>query len=93
MIFSNVSENPNPPFYVGEVIVAVDALPGAFIKNGRTYRVVWCDKYFCNDQWFWGVRVHVDSDWTLAPRIFRSMAKFNKMIFEKLNQQQPICAN
>lgn len=76
-------------FYVGEQVIAVDALPGACVQNGKVYTVYSCECRinpanglgpFC----YVGVQGHgVKTHNWLRPTIFRSIERPISMTFEK----------
>lgn len=83
----------NQPFYIGEKVVAVDALPGSLIKNGRPYEISACHYSSNNGKMYWYVGVvGVNNNW-MRPSIFASMETAIIMSFEKLNEEVPIHAN
>ncbi len=45
------------PFYEGQTVIAVDALPKSIIKNGLLYEVYSCEYAECKGQMFWYVGV------------------------------------
>lgn len=85
------------PFYVGEHVIAVDALPGAGVKNGLVYVVYSCEtgKGQDNNQyWYVGVEGNgYKSHNRITPRLFRSIEQLSLMMFEKVTKEQPIHAN
>lgn len=65
-----MSPGGDKPFYVGEKVIAVDAMSGSLIKNGQVYEVYSCDMRRCSDgcsYWYVGVTGHHNS---LRPTIF-----------------------
>lgn len=93
------TDNEGPPFYIGETVIAVDAIKGSVIKNGLIYRVYSCN-FLINPAnglgpfWYVGVeREGFKSHDSLRPSIFRSIDKPVLMVFEKLTEQIPIIAN
>lgn len=84
------------PFYIGESVVAVDALQGSAIKNGIIYKVYSCDYAECKGKWFWYVGVQREgykSHDRVRPSIFASMNKAVMMTFMEISEQQPVHAN
>lgn len=62
------------PFYEGQRVLAVDALPGSSIKNGQQYIVSDChyspsNNPIANGKWFWYVGIIGFHRW-LRPGIF-----------------------
>jgi len=62
------------PFYIGQNVVAVDAVAGSRIKNGQNYIVTSCDYLMspnpiANGKYFWYVGVKGSHKW-LRPTIF-----------------------
>lgn len=87
------------PFYVGETVVAVDAKPQSEIKNGKMYRVYSCECRInpangLGPFWYVGVESndYRSHDW-LTPKLFASIDTPTLMVFEKINESQPIHAN
>lgn len=86
----------NQPFYIGEKVICVDALPGATVKNGKHYTVYSCDLDRCKGGWYWYVGVEGNGIRThnrIRPSIFRSIETVRLMEFSKLIKEQPIHAN
>lgn len=84
--------NGEPYFRIGEWVVAVDAVRGAFIKNGQIYEIIDVPIYRANGFLWWGVCVHVRPGHIIAPRIFRPL-QLVPMAFKEINEAQPIIAN
>lgn len=87
------------PFYVGETVIAVDALPGSHIKNGLLYCVYSCECRInpangLGPFWYVGVERedYRSHDW-LTPRLFASIDTPQLMVFERISKEQPIHAN
>jgi len=64
----------NPPFAINQKVVAVDAISGSRIKNGRVYEVYSCDyaqstNPIANGKFFWYVGV-IGHHNRLRPGIF-----------------------
>lgn len=96
-----MSENTlNPmetaPFYIGETVIAVDAMNGSQIKNGVVYRVYSCHRSLCKENYYWYVGVqrsdYKSHEW-VRPSIFASVAEGKLMTFEKINEENPIYSN
>lgn len=71
-----------PPFYVGQRVVAVDAIDGSFIKNGNEYIIaevrLWQGVY-------WHVTVTIRANHPLRPSIFAPIQDaFNAISFEQV---------
>ena len=75
------------PFYVGQKVIAVDALRGSLIKNGTVYTILSCD--FANGYWYVGVE---GSHNRLRPTIFAPLDE-QIMSFEKTCEEIKIMAN
>lgn len=85
------------PFYVGQKVVAVDAIEGSRIKNGQYYVISDCHyspsgNPIANGQSFWYVGVMgFDNKW-LRPGIFAPIEqkKFPLMTFKEINKVEKI---
>jgi hypothetical protein len=92
-------EIKHQPFYVGETVIAVNALPKSEIKNGTLYVVYSCECRINPANGlgpFWYVGVETDgykSHAGITPRLFASIERPSLMVFEKINESTPIHVN
>lgn len=65
------------PFYVGQKVVAVRAVPGSSYKNGTVYTIKTCHYSYCENGnrhfWYVGV-VELNTDWN-TPTIFEPIGE------------------
>jgi len=81
------------PFYSGDVVIAVDALPGAWFKNGFIYKVSACEhKKGCGDYWYIGIEGHTNGEAHYRPSIF-ALVQEKLMTFEETTEQVKILSN
>ena len=74
------------PFYVGQRVIAVDAVEGSAIKNGKKYIISHCHYAECKRKFYWYVGVEgFDNKW-LRPTIFAQMQenKISLMSFKEI---------
>lgn len=45
------------PFFPGDVVIAVDALPNSFFYNGNVYNVSTCEYKPSNEEYYWYVGI------------------------------------
>lgn len=93
------------PFYVGQKVVAVDAVSGSAFKNGKTYTVASIEYKLGNQHhpigrvtyyWYVGIVGHADGGAYFRPSIFAPIEeKFRSISLEKvLEKEVPlICSN
>jgi hypothetical protein len=87
-----MKNKPIAPFYIGEKVIAIDAIQGSIIKNGSIYEIYSCEYEQCNGNWYWYVGVIGSHKW-LRPSIFAPLHTVELMCFEKINESTPIHAN
>ena len=83
------------PFYVGQKVVAVDAVTNSLIKNGRIYTISSCQyspsgNPIANGKLFWYIGVSgIDNEW-LRPTIFAPLIqkKFPLMAFAQIMEKE-----
>ncbi len=90
-----------PPFYVGEDVVAVDAHPQSYFKNGQDYVISAVEYRFGNPHhpvgrvtkyWYVGIVGFANGIATYRPSIFASKTKgVNIMTFEKIAEIEKSC--
>lgn len=88
-------------FYTGQRVVAVDALPGSFFKNGTEYVVSayeWksSPNPIANGKYFWyiGIVGHANGSAYFRPGIFAPIIEaFQAITFEKVSEQEPVSIN
>lgn len=75
------------PFYLFEKVIAVDAIQGSIIKNGKVYTILSCEYVFCRNgnAFFWYVGVEGSHN-RLRPSIFASINRPAMMTFEKITE-------
>lgn len=83
------------PFYIGQKVVAVDAVSGSVIKNGQHYIVSECyyapsGNPLANGASFWYVRVSAFPIWSLRPSIFAPIQqmKLPLMTFTQIKEKE-----
>lgn len=79
-------------YNVGELVIVVDALPEAMVKNGEIYIVY---SYEC-DNGFWYIGVENEKLKThnrIRPTIFAPLLPAKEMMFSELNELVPITQN
>ena len=83
----------NQPFYIGEKVVAVDAVASSHIKNNNVYTISDCYYSYCKGSYYWHVGVLGFHNKWLRPGIFASMHKGLNMKFKELVEDSPIFSN
>lgn len=82
------------PFYVGEKVIAVDAVSGSTIKNGQIYTICSCEQDYGQDRnLYWYVGIVGGLHNRIRPTIFAPLESASLMQFEKLNESVPVHAN
>lgn len=85
------------PFYVGQKVVAVDAMPTSRIKNGKCYTISTCHyspsgNPIANGKSFWYVGVvGLDNNW-MRPEIFAPLEQsaFPLMTFKEIIKAEEV---
>lgn len=83
------------PFYAGQKVVAVDAMPGAVWKNGETYTISQCIIRIGNDgnkYWYVGTTCYNNGEAHYRPSIFAPLQQksFPLMTFAKIREIERI---
>jgi hypothetical protein len=88
------------PFFVGQKVVAVDAMPNSTIKNGQTYTITHCyyapsGNPIAKGGWFWYVGVVGNDNKSLRPTIFAPLQeqKFPLIKLKKIIEKELVSAN
>lgn len=87
------------PFYVGQEVVAVDALLGSKFINGQDY-IVSVIEYKINPAngkgpfWYIGIVGHADGGAYFRPSIFApKIPPMKEVTFDKITEENPISTN
>lgn len=89
------------PFYAGQEVIAVGAMPGSKFINGHDYIVSECvyqpsPNPIANGKWFWyiGIVGHNNGGAYFRPSIFApKIPPLENVTFEKITAENPIAVN